>query len=257
MKRFVILAATIALLVATSAMADLTGTVRIQGHNNAYSSTGPIRGDGITSGTYYTGVYSWVLSNQVTYPPTGEGSKVPNWGFCMDLPSDPVVGWYDVRTVEQAPIHSPTYGASPMGTFRADYVRELAGRYWNPDWGKGQDKVNAEAFSYALWEIVYEPYTPISYRTDSDPLTKWYDTATAQNGTAGGAYFSVADASVTTIANNMLNSLTGDSSFFDYDIRAITHADGQDFLVQIPIPGAALLGLLGFSLIGWIKRRFA
>jgi hypothetical protein len=30
----------------------------------------------------------------------------------------------------------------------------------------------------------------------------------------------------------------------------------QDILV-IPVPGAVLLGLLGFGLIGWIKRRFA
>lgn len=28
-------------------------------------------------------------------------------------------------------------------------------------------------------------------------------------------------------------------------------------IAQVPIPGAALLGLLGFSLIGWVKRRFA
>lgn len=31
----------------------------------------------------------------------------------------------------------------------------------------------------------------------------------------------------------------------------------QDQLYLIPAPGAVLLGLLGFSLIGWVKRRFA
>ena len=39
--------------------------------------------------------------------------------------------------------------------------------------------------------------------------------------------------------------------------------DFQDMVVivesitPVPVPGAALLGLLGFGLIGWIKRRFA
>lgn len=30
-----------------------------------------------------------------------------------------------------------------------------------------------------------------------------------------------------------------------------------DCVAPIPVPGAALLGLLGFSLIGWVKRRFS
>ncbi len=31
----------------------------------------------------------------------------------------------------------------------------------------------------------------------------------------------------------------------------------QDMLICIPVPGAALLGVLGLSLVGWVKRRLA
>lgn len=45
-------------------------------------------------------------------------------------------------------------------------------------------------------------------------------------------------------------------------VRVMNLTDGgtrkQDLLVsQVPVPGAALLGLIGLSIVGWVKRRFA
>lgn len=245
--RKVVFVAVVCAFMATPAMADVTGTAYLQNHNNSVSSTGSIRGDGIDWGTYYTGVYSWRV-NTTTNPPTGEGSLVPSWGFCMDLPSSPVTGWHDVRPVEEAPIHSPAYG-TPIGANKADLLRELAGRYWNPAWGTGAARAEAEAFSFAVWEIVYEPYQANAslYNTDT-----W-----SPNGsTANGTYFEANDNTATARANQMLWSLTGDSNWFDYNIRALTSLDGQDFLVRVPIPGAVLLGVVGFAAARRKLRQF-
>lgn len=227
------------------AFADLTGTVYISNHNNNVSSTGYVSGDGYDSYVHvYTGVYSWAADNGTA---TDEGKLVPNWGFCMDLPQNPGNDWYEVRTLEQAPIHVPTYG-TPIGSGKADYIRELAGRYWNDDWGTGVDKAGAEAFSYAVWEIVYEPHQTI---------VALYDVSTFNpNGsTTNGTYFRTNDSARVTAANTMLHSLTGETSFFDYDMRAITHDGYQDFLIKVPVPGAVLLGILGLGAAGLKLRR--
>lgn len=52
-------------------------------------------------------------------------------------------------------------------------------------------------------------------------------------------------------------TFTGFSGFSEGDIKNVDFNYGTDFNPVIPAPGAALLGMLGFSTIGWIKRRFA
>ena len=85
-----------------------------------------------------------------------------------------------------------------------------------------------------------------------------YDVSTFNpNGsTFGGTYFFAND-SAATRANEMLHSLTGETSLFNYNIRAICNELGQDYLVMVPLPGAILLGILGLSVAGIKLRKYA
>jgi hypothetical protein len=245
MKTTSLLIFTIVLFFTTTAMAGIIGTVNISNNNNNISSLGYVSGGGWTNGYGYTGVYSWTAN---TATATGEGKLVPNWGFCIELPQGTASAWYDVRPISEAPL--PSQYGTPMGSTKSNLLYELAGRYWDPSWGTGANKASAEAFSYAVWEIIYENTTPYTLN-----VTKFGDGSISNNNTNGFMTSDTDPTGITSLANNMLASLNGDKTKFNYGLRAISNDSYQDFLIMVPIPATLLLGLIGLGIGGWKLRK--
>lgn len=223
---FVLALVLVGVALTSPASATLLGTVNIQNHNNGLSEQGQLWGGGLTGGTYYTGVYSWTNSGG-----TGLGTQVPNWGFCIELIQGPYAGWQDVVSLQDSPIPS-AYG-TPMGVVKANYIRELWGRHFDPTWITGANRQFAEAFGMALYEIIYE--------TDS----MW-------DVTSGSGFYAGSIQQAVT-ANSWLSGLNGDSAYFAPGLVATSTLSGQDYLVQVPEP--ATIGLLGLGALSLLRRK--
>jgi hypothetical protein len=184
-----------------------------------------ISGANFTNQAVRGGAYTWDSSN----------SLIPGWGFCIELPQAPVNGTYTVIDLSSGPL--PDQFGTPMGTSKADDIRELFGKFFEFNWitnNQPGDGAKLEAFSVAVWEIVYE--TDLSYDVTS------------------GSGFSASNLD-SGLANSWLSQLDGTG--LATNLVAITNANGQDFLVAIPAPGAVLLGLIGCGAIGALRRRLA
>ncbi|MGD0573537.1 MAG: PEP-CTERM sorting domain-containing protein [Sedimentisphaerales bacterium] len=211
-------------LTSTASATTILGTVDVENHNNALSDIGTVWGGGLSDVTGYTGVYSWNITGG-----TGLGTAVPDWGFCIELTQGPYNGWQDVVPLEEA--DSPT----PIGITKANYIRELWGRDFNPAWTTGADKQMAEAFGAAIWEIIYE----------TDPV--W-------NVTSGTGFYATGIEQAAT-ANLWLSQLDGDPAYFANNLVATSSPDGQDYVVQIPEPFTVIM--LGFGALSIVRRRKA
>jgi hypothetical protein len=233
-------------IVLTSTASAITyGTADIENHNNALSDIGRLWGGGLNGAFCYTGIYSWTNEGG-----TGEVGPVPDWGFCIELTQAPVNGLVDIIPLDEAPLPvNVTYG-TPMGPTKADYIRELWSRDFDPNWVNDPTTANkqlAEAFSAAIWEIIYEalPASPSDWDVNSGP--GFHATYIEQAATA----------------NTWLHSLTGKGPLED-DLYAITpigpngdFQDGQDYLVQIPngnTPEPATIALLGLGALSLLRR---
>jgi len=224
MKKIVSISAVV-LVISSLACAVPMGTVYVQSHSNGLSDTGYITGAGLNNLNGYTGIYSFTITSS-----TGAGAYVPNWGFCSDLTQGTVTGWADVIALQDGPLPS-AYG-TPMGVTKANYIRELWGRFFNPAWATGVDKQGAEAFGTAVWEIIYE--------TDST----WDVTA--------GTGFKASGIEQAANANSWLSQLNQDSQYFANNLVLISSSAGQDFLVQIPEP--MTICLLGLGALAMIRK---
>ena len=210
----------------STASATLLGTVNIQNHNNNLSDTGGLGGSVMSYGNYYTGVYSWTNAGG-----TGWGTLVPDWGFCIELTQGSVNTWHDVIPLDEAPL--PITDITPMGVTKANAIRELWGRNFDPTWTTGANRQMAEAFGAAIWEIIYE--------TDTGP---W-------NVTIGAGFHAAIEQAAT--ANLWLSQLTGDTAYFANNLVATSSDNGQDFVVQVPEP--ATIGLLGLGAVALLRRK--
>jgi len=213
------------MLCAAAAQASM-GTVNIS-NIGYYNQKANVWGGGLTGKEIWSGVYTW---NVVGW--TGLGQYVPGWGFCLELPQEGKSGWLDLIALDQAPL-PPLYG-TPMGMTKADAIRELWGRFFDPAWKTGGDPGKAEAFSAAIWEIIYE--------TDA--------TWDVSSGT--GFYATNLDA---TQANTWLSALDGTGPKAD-NLVALSRDDGQDYVVEIPEPATMLVLGLGGLLRLRKKNRF-
>jgi hypothetical protein len=226
------------IVLTSTASATLLGRVDIQNHNNSLSDTGTLWG-GDLSGLYcYTGIYSW--TNTLATDTTGYGWQVPNWGFCIELTQGPYNGWQDVIPLEEAP-KSATY-ETPMGTTKANYIRELWGRDFNPNWVTNPTTANkqlAGAFGTAIWEIIYE--------TDST----WDVTS--------GTGFRATGIEQAATANAWLHGLNGDSEYFAKNLVATSTPNGQDYVVQLTgptiLPEPATICLLWLGSVVLFRNR--
>jgi len=203
----------------STASATLVGTVDIKNHNNRFSDIGTVWGGGLSGVTGYTGVYSWTNAGG-----TGLGTKVPNWGFCVELPQEPLNGWQNVVTLDEA---------TTIGAAKANYIRELWGRDFDPTWTTGANRQMAEAFGAAIWEIIYE--------TDST----WDVTS--------GPGFRATGIEQAATANLWLSQLNRNTAYFANNLVATSSPCGQDYLVQVPEPMTVIM--LGFGVLSVVRRR--
>lgn len=237
MKKLLIVSAILACLTAP-AMADMFTSVW---YNT--SITGSIRGGGQGPTNVY--VTPELLKSGDTY------YKV----FCIDILqySQPSMNLNPVDDMHDVPNGSTNVHLTDA---QITTLELLFGQHWaDLQWGdtgisttfsKPLDLTAAAAFQLAVWEIVFQ-------RTGS------YDVST---GGTSGFQVSNTNAQAVALANNWLGSLDVDGP--KATLSALTSNSVQDFGYMIgmqtepvPAPGAILLGMLGFSLIGWIKRRFA
>jgi len=232
MKRRVISFAAVVLVgiaLISTASATLVGTVDIENHNNSLSDVGTIWGGGLSSMTACTGVYSWTNAGGI-----GLGMEVPNWGFCIELTQEPYTGWQNVVSLNEA--STPT-----IGTTKANYIRELWGRDFDPTWITTGNKKMLEAFGVAIWEIIYE-------------------TCSTWDVTSGPGFRATGIEQAAT-ANLWLSRLNGDTAYFADNLFATTSSCGQDYLIQIPkspcVPEPMTVIMLGLGALPVVRRRKA
>ena len=215
--------------IVTPASAVVAAYVDLENQHNL-SNIGTIYGNGYPNGiTGKTGVYSWTKAG---YSPYSMGSQIPSWGFCIEMPQSVVNGSMNMTLLDQEYYYSSGLW---MGSIKANYIRELWGRDFDPAWITGADAQMAAAFSAAIFEIIYE--------TDSS----W-------NVTSGtGFYCTGLEQTATDTANLWLSQLNGNTAYFANNLYAVTVYNGQDYVVQTPEP--ATLSLLAIGAAVLLRRR--
>lgn len=165
-------------------------------------------------------------------------------GFCIELheAAPTATRTYDVIAVDN---NYNSYLGDVMGSERANYLRELWNRYYDPAWTSGgtyldRENDSAAAFAAAVWEIVYENL-PTSAAD--------YDVTTDGTAGIGGFYAQGID---TATANAWLQSLDGTGG--KADLLVLTNAGGQNYLVAVPEPTTIMLLGLGGSM-GLFRRK--
>ena len=244
MRRSTIIAVVTVLAIAGSVMATPLGTVTVQRDGYFTDGTITVWNDRYPSGQQAMGgIYNLTKSAS-----TGQGAWIIADGeghvksFCVEIAqvtsSNSLV--YDVVMPKDAndPMNTSVGPTGLIGQVKEDYLRELWGRYFAT---ASADAAKAEVFSACVWEIVYE-----AGPNDWDVID-WDPTDANSDGMKG---FKCTGTDSTT-ANTWLASLDGTGP--KADLRAITHPDQQDYLVEVPEPVTMSLLVLGG--IGVLLRR--
>lgn len=223
----------VCIALSSTASATLLGTLNVQNRNNNLSDVGTIvRGGGLRDLSCYTGVYSWRNTGF-----TGLGEYAPNWGFCIELTQEPRTGWQSIIPLNEASL--PAAYGTPVGNNKADYIRELWGRFFDPAWATGANKKLSEAFGVALWEIIYE-------------------TGSTWNVSSGSG-FRASGIEQAATANFWLSQLNGDAVYFANNLFATSSPCGQDFLIELPksvvIPEPVTFLMLGLGTLVAVRKR--
>ena len=190
------------------------------GSNGAFS----LDGGANWNGTGPAGLFNWTRTG-------GDfaGLQGNFYAFCTELTEHVGYGGnytYTVASLEQAPT-----ALGGMGTAKADAIRELFGRYYNPSFGSVLDTDHAAAMEMSIWEITHE-------------------TTNVWNLGTGTAQFVNDSANAINLANSMLASLDGTGPKAT-DLYALIANGVQDMIV--PTPGTAVLA--GTGLLTLSRRR--
>jgi len=241
---YIAYALALSLLATRAARADTVDIVHGEDDYGAYGAT-MFWGAGNVGNDVMGGVYLLNKTGSTGTGDTWHNGLLP--GFCMELeePAPHTTFTYDVVMPEDV---YNSYAGGAIGTTKANYLRELWARYYDPAWATGgvhsdQENGAAEAFAAAIWEIIYEklPVSPAGWDVTTD-------------GTAGFAGFAAENLDAAT-ANKWLHDLTGTGP--KADLRALVSDGHQNYLVAVPEPATIiLLGLGGlYSILGRRSRR--
>ncbi|MBM4024325.1 MAG: PEP-CTERM sorting domain-containing protein [Planctomycetes bacterium] len=198
-------------------------------------------GGGMYGAQVESGVYLLNKTGDTGLGNTWHNGLIP--AFCIEL-NEPVpaqAAWYTVGMPEDMVV---SYTGDVLGTTKANYLRELWARYYDPSWAQGgstpQADRSAAAFALAVWEIIYEGL----------PSSRWDVTTDNTPGLEG---FIALNADVET-ANKWLQTLTGTGP--KADLRVFTVNGSQNYLVAVPEPATiVLLGLGGLCSVFRRRRR--
>jgi hypothetical protein len=163
-------------------------------------------------------------------------------GVCIELYEAPSNDLLKYNVVMPENGHNPSGGS--LGYTKANYLRELWGRYYDSSWATHSytetDRIYAAAFSAAVKEITHEALPGSVFGWD-----------VTVDGTDGDEGFRI-DYDYAGIANMMLYSLDGTGPMAD--LRVFSYDGAQDYLVEVPEPATMVLLGLGGAL-GLLRRK--
>jgi hypothetical protein len=161
------------------------------------------------------GLFNWTRTSG-----SYAGAQGNFWSFCTEL-GEHVGGGsnycYDVRDLQDAP------SSGPMGSAKANLLRELFGRHYTPAFGSSLSGTVAAAMQLSIWEIVFENSGTLDLST-------------------GNALLTNNDASAVVLAQSYLASLDGTGPL-NNDLVVMSASGVQDHI--IPTPGSLVLAGLG------------
>jgi hypothetical protein len=245
MKRTMLIAV-VCVFIAAPTFADY-GTVNLKEVSTAPGLGGfTLTAHNFTSGVggVLAGQYNFDINGGagITVPGITSYTQLPEWGFCIEMQySTSGYQTYNIKDLQDAPL-TGGIGGLPMGSTKADFIRELwANHIADTQVGGAAGNTNAAAFQLAVWEIVYE---------DNG---SWDVTATS--GAADTGFKASGNAGALNLANTWLGELDGQG--MAGGLYAYSNNTYQDYVFQVPVPAAVLLGLLGLGAAGVRLRRFA